>query len=215
MTTADSRWDQGAMVERMASSRGRRYPPEFWAFFETCVRPRIGGASAIADLGCGPGLLLQDLALRLPEATLRGVDVSDAMLANARALDFPSGAPSFTQHDLNDAPYPFEDASFDLCITASVTCFLDDPLVLLAEVCRMLRPGGVFLLYDWRRQALPDYIENRRGSGDDRTALMNVQPYHNRFTVDEWRWLLAEGWFEVVGEAHPRVSHVAFASVPR
>ena len=215
MATADSRWDQGAMVERMSSSRGRRYPPEFWVFFEACVGPRIGDAPAIADLGCGPGLLLQDLALRLPEAALLGVDVSDAMLSNARGLDYANRAPSFMQHDLNDAPYPVEDASLDLCITASVTCFLDDPLVLFAEVRRMLRPGGVYLLYDWRRQALPDYIENRRGSGDDWTSLMNVQPYHNRFTVDEWRWLLAEGGFEVVGEAHPRVSHVAFAGVPR
>ncbi|MDE2838314.1 MAG: class I SAM-dependent methyltransferase [Chloroflexota bacterium] len=214
MTTADSRWNENAMVERMSSSRGRRYPPEFWAFFDSAVLPRIGDAPAIADLGCGPGLLLQDLALRLPGATLLGVDVSDAMLANAQALEFSGGAPSFEQHDLNDAPYPVENASLDLCVTASVTCFLDNPLVLFAEVRRTLRPGGVYLLYDWRRQTLADYIENRGGLDAD-PALMGVQPYHNRFTVDEWRWLLAESGFELVGEAHPRISHVALASVPR
>ena len=214
MTTADFRWNQSAMVERMSSSRGRRYPPEFWAFFEADVRPRIGGTPTIADLGCGPGLLLQDLGLRMPEAALRGVDVSDAMLANARGLDFANGAPSFTRHDLNEAPYPVEDASLDLCITTSVTCFLNNPLVLFAEVGRMLRPGGVYLLYDWRRQTLADYIESRGGL-DDPTSMMGLQPYHNRFTPEEWRWLLGEGGFEVVGEAHPRISHVAFASVLR
>ena len=214
MTTTGSRWNDSSMVERMSSNRGRRYPPEFWAFFDSAVHPRIGDAPSIADLGCGPGLLLQDLALRLPDATLCGVDVSDAMLATARALDFPGGA-SFTQHDLNDAPYPVEDASLDLCITANVACFLDNPLVLLREVRRMLRPGGVYLLYDWRRQALTDYIEDRGGLGDNATSLMGLQPFHNRFTTDEWKWLLAEGGFEVAGEAHPRTSHVALASVPR
>ena len=212
MTT---RWNQSAMVERMSSNTGRRYPPAFWEFFESAVRPRIGAAPAIADLGCGPGLLLQELGSRLPDATLRGVDMSDAMLANARDLAYANGAPSFTKHDLNEAPYPVEDASLDLCISANVVCFLDNPLVLFAEARRMLRPGGVYLLYDWKRQSLTDYIENRGGLGDDPTAMMSLQPHHNRFTAEEWRWLLAEAGFDVAGEAHPRVSHVVLACAPR
>ncbi len=72
MTTSDSRWDQSAMVERMSSDFGRRYPLAFWEFFESQVRPRTGDAPAIADLGCGAGLLLQELSSRLPDATLRG-----------------------------------------------------------------------------------------------------------------------------------------------
>ena len=214
MTSSDSRWNQSAMVQRMSSDFGRRYPLAFWGFFEGEVLPRIGGTPAIADLGCGAGLLLQELALRLPDATLRGVDVSKAMLANARELEYGAAKPSFTLHDLNVAPYPVEDASLDLCISANVVCFLDNPLVLFAEVRRMLRPGGVYLLFDWRRQTLADYIESRGGL-DDPTSMMGLQPYHNRFTPEEWRWLPVEGGFEVVGEAHPRTSHAALASVPR
>ena len=212
--TTDSRWDQSAMVERMSSDFGRRYPLAFWEFFESQVRPRTGDAPAIADLGGGAARLRLELAPGLRDATLRGVGVSKAMLANARGLDYAGVAPSFTLHDLNHAPYPVEDASLDLCITANVTCFLDNPLVLFAEVHRMLRPGGVYLLFDWKRQTLPAYVENRGGFGDDPAALMGLQPYHNRFTVDEWHWLLAEGGFELVGEAHPRTSHVALAGVP-
>ena len=215
MTTSGSRWDQSAMVERMSSDFGRRYPLAFWDFFESQVRTRTGDAPAIADLGCGAGLLLQELSSRLPDATLRGIDVSRAMLANAKGLDYATAAPSFTLHDLNHAPYPVEDASLDLCISANVVCFLDNPLVLFAEVRRMLCPGGVYLLFDWKRQALPAYIENRGGFGNDPAALMSLQPYHNRFTLDEWRWLLAEAGFDLVGEAHPRTSHVALAGVPR
>ena len=214
MTSSDSRWNQSAMVQRMSSDFGRRYPLAFWGFFEGEVLPRIGGTPAIADLGCGAGLLLQELALRLPDATLRGVDVSKAMLANARELEYGAAKPSFTLHDLNVAPYPVEDASLDLCISANGVCFLDNPLVLFAEVRRMLRPGGVYLLFDWKRQTLADYIESRGGL-DDPTSMMGLQPYHNRFTPEEWRWLLVEGGFEVVGEAHPRTSHAALASVPR
>lgn len=215
MTTSESRWNQSSMVERMSSDFGRRYPLAFWGFFEGEVLPRIGGTPAIADLGCGAGLLLQELASRLPGATLRGVDMSKAMLANAKELEYGAAKPSFTLHDLNHAPYPVEDASLDLCISANVVCFLDNPLLLFAEVRRMLRPGGVYLLFDWKRQTLPGYIENRGGFGNDPAALMSLQPFHNRFTLDEWRWLLVEGGFVVVGEAHPRTSHVALAGVPR
>ena len=212
--TTDSRWDQSAMVERMSSDFGRRYPLAFWEFFESQVRSQMGEAPAIADLGCGAGLLLQELSSRLPDAALCGVDVSRAMLANAKGLDYAGVAPSFVLHDLNHAPYPVDDASLDLCISANVACFLDNPFLLLSEVRRMLRPGGVYLLFDWKRQTLPGYIEDRGGLGDDPAALMGLQPFHNRFTVDEWRWLLAEGGFELVGEAHPRTSHVALAGVP-
>ncbi len=213
--TSQSRWLDSAMVERMASNTGRRYPPEFWRFFESAVQPRIGQTPAVADLGCGGGVLLQELGARLPGAALQGLDLSDAMLAHAMEQDYPVGAPAFAQHDLNRAPYPIDDASLDLCISANVVCFLDNPLTLFAEARRMLRPGGLYLLYDWRRQPLAEYIDNRGGFGDDPTALMSLQPHHNRFTADDWRWLLDAGGLDVIGEAHPRVSHIALACVPR
>lgn len=213
--TSDSRWNQSAMVERMSSDFGRRYPLAFWGFLEAEVLPRTGLAPVIADLGCGAGLLLQELSSRLPEATLQGVDMSRAMLSNAKGLDYPGGKPSFNLHNLDDAPYPVDDASLDLCISANVVCFLDNPLLLLAEVRRMLRPGGVYLLYDWKRQTLSGYIEGRGGLSGDAAGVMSLQPYHNRFTLDEWRWLLTEAGFGLVGESHPRTSHVALASVPR
>ena len=211
MTSRPS-WSDERMVQRMSSRFAERYPQPYWDLFESVVQPRIGSAPSIADLGCGPGLLLQELARRIPCATLTGVDASDEMLASAGALDYGEARPAFLRHDLNEAPYPLDDGTVDLCSSANVVCFLDNPLVVLGELRRVLVPDGVYLLYDWKRQALADYVRER---GEDPAQLMGLQAYHNRFTTDDWRWLLNEGGFDVIAEANPRITHVALACAPR
>ena len=134
------------------------------------------------------------------------------MLASAGALDYAEARPAFLRHDLNEAPYPLDDGTVDLCSSANVVCFLGNPLAVLGELRRVLAPGGVYLLYDWKRQALADYVRER---GEDPAQLMGLQAYHNRFTTDDWRWLLNEGGFDVIAEANPRITHVALACAPR
>lgn len=203
------------MVTRMSSGHEDRYPPAFWEFLQAVVEPRISAAPRIVDLGCGPGLLLRDLSLRWPDAALRGIDWSDAMLARAESLDYAAAPPQFTRHDLNETPFPAGGGSADLCVSASVVCFLNNPFAALSEVKRMLSAGGVYLLYDWQALPLSDYIEDRGGMDQDIDRLMGLQPYHTRFTTADWRWLLESSGFEIIGEAHPRRNHAAIAGVPR
>lgn len=213
--TSGPTWTDAHMVERMSSGYADRYPQTFWDFFETQVRPHIGDAPKIVDLGCGPGLLLQDFSSRLPMATLAGIDSSTSMLEKAKELDYEHAHPSFTNHDLNQTPYPLDDHSIHLCTSASVVCFLSNPMLVLRELERVLAPGGVYMLYDWRRQSLEDYVVDRGGIGQDVDRLMSVQAYHNRFSVEDWYWILHRAGFEVIGEAHPRSNHVLLASVFR
>ena len=208
-------WNEERMVDRMASGHEGRYPPAFWEFFRAAVEPRLPTAPRIVDLGCGPGLLLQDLSRRQPGASLRGIDWSDAMLARARSLDYAGSPPEFSRHDLNETPLPADDRSADLCVSASVVCFLDNPFAALGEIKRMLDTDGVYLLYDWRALSLPDYIADRGGMDQDLDRLMGLHPYHTRFSIADWRWLLASSGFAIVGEAHPRGNHLAIAGVPR
>lgn len=92
---------------------------------------RISGAIERAlDVGTGTGAGARVLTSRFPEAEVVGIDVSPAMLAEARRL---VPGVSFLEGDAADLPFAAE--SFDLVANANMIPFLD-------EVSRVLKPGG-------------------------------------------------------------------------
>jgi ubiquinone/menaquinone biosynthesis C-methylase UbiE len=89
----------------------------------------------VLDLGTGTGLAALFLARAFPRASVRGVDISEEMIAEAQrkvGLD-PSGRVAFKVADASHLPYG-EDA-FDLVAQLNMPPFF-------AETARVLRPGG-------------------------------------------------------------------------
>jgi len=105
-----------------------------------------------ADLGCGPGHLVIELARRSPGLHVTGIDLSDEMLAqgqdNARRTGVAERV-SFRQGDARQIPFP--DASLDLVVSTLSLHHWSDPVAVLDEIARVLRPGGSFLVFDLRR----------------------------------------------------------------
>ena len=90
----------------------------------------------------------------LPPAltSLTLVDVSPAMLARARARAASLGlAAASVVADV--AALPFADASFDTAVDAFGLCVFPDPAAALAELARVLRPGGTAVLVENARSA--------------------------------------------------------------
>jgi ubiquinone/menaquinone biosynthesis C-methylase UbiE len=126
-----------------------------WRLFRHClVRRALGLTSdgAAMDLGCGPGYLAVDLAAQAPGLWLTGIDLSPAMLSLAQAHTQLAGMEvrvGFRQADVQRIPVP--DRSFDLVVSSFSLHHWDDPVAVLDEVARILRPGGSFLIRDLRR----------------------------------------------------------------
>ncbi len=104
----------------------------------------------VLDIGIGPGLLAYDMALIVGEkGRVEGVDKSDPMIAVAenRCRDLAQCA--FQNADATELP--FDDASFDAIVSTQVYEYVADMSRALAEVARVLSPGGrVFVLdTDW------------------------------------------------------------------
>jgi ubiquinone/menaquinone biosynthesis C-methylase UbiE len=113
-----------------------------------------------ADLGCGPGLLVVELARRSPELHVTGIDLSEEMLAQgeeyARRASLGDRV-SFRKGDVKQIPFP--DDSLDLVVSTLSLHHWSDPLAVLDEVARVLHPGGSFLIFDLRRDMMaPVYL---------------------------------------------------------
>jgi ubiquinone/menaquinone biosynthesis C-methylase UbiE len=101
-------------------------------------------AGSLLDVGCGPGLLLQALAKQHPELTLAGIDLSPEMIRAARER---LGARADLRIGDGES-LPWEDDRFDY-----LTCVLSfhhypRPELALAEMHRVLRPGGRLVIAD-------------------------------------------------------------------
>ncbi|MGD8585204.1 MAG: class I SAM-dependent methyltransferase [Chloroflexota bacterium] len=105
-----------------------------------------------ADVGCGPGHLVVELAQRAPGLHLTGIDLSDEMLDKATAKARQTGVAqrvAFRQGDASNLP--FEDATLDLVLSTLSLHHWGQPVAVLNEFARVLRPSGVGLIFDLRR----------------------------------------------------------------
>jgi ubiquinone/menaquinone biosynthesis C-methylase UbiE len=113
---------------------------------------------AAVDLGCGPGHLVIQLAEMAPGLHVAGVDLSDEMLTEAESLGRQSGLDSRTSFRKGDAAQiPFPDGSLDLVVSTLSLHHWRDPVAVLDEIARVLRPAGAFLIFDLRRDLSPPF----------------------------------------------------------
>ncbi len=107
---------------------------------------------AAADIGCGPGDLVIELARLAPGLHVTGVDLSEEMLSQGKeraAWAGVRGRVKFRQGAADQIP--FADASLDLVVSTLSLHHWSDPVAALSEISRVLRPGAAFLIFDLRR----------------------------------------------------------------
>jgi SAM-dependent methyltransferase len=108
---------------------------------------------AVLDAACGPGLYAAELVAA--GAAVAAFDASAPMVELARRRLGPDA--DVRQLRLGE-PLPYQDASFDLAVCALAIHYVDDRVAALAELNRVLRPGGALVLStqhpttDWLRK---------------------------------------------------------------
>jgi SAM-dependent methyltransferase len=105
------------------------------------VLPAIGERDHVLDVGCGPGSITVGIAETAEHVI--GIDVDDAEFADARVFAAGHGVDNVEFREGSIYDLGVAEASIDVCTLFSMLETLDDPLAGLAEVRRVLKPGGV------------------------------------------------------------------------
>ncbi len=109
----------------------------------------IRGA-AVLEIGAGAGGTAMALVEGQGAGYVTGIDVEDGVLAHARRLVAARGLTSrIGLVKVVPGPLPFPPATFDVVFSKEAILHIPDKRALLAEVFRVLRPGGRFLASDW------------------------------------------------------------------
>lgn len=104
---------------------------------------RLGPGDAAVDVACGSGALTRELARRVgPTGTVIGVDISERMLERARGRRTPEDAASPHYLHADALALPLPDANADAATIAFGLRNVSDYAACLAELCRVVRPGG-------------------------------------------------------------------------
>jgi SAM-dependent methyltransferase len=103
---------------------------------------------SLLDVGCGPGTITCDLADRVAPGAVVGLDASEPVIAEARALAAASGRLSVSFEVGNLFDLPFEDASLDVVHAHQVLQHVGEPVAALVEMGRVCRPGGIVAVRD-------------------------------------------------------------------
>jgi ubiquinone/menaquinone biosynthesis C-methylase UbiE len=116
------------------------------------LAPRLPASAVILDIGCGTGRLLAQVRTALPSATLAGLDRSAGMAAAAHRL-----RPDLRIERGTAETLPHADVCFDAVMTTISFHHWSDKTAALADVFRVLRPGGLFALTDVSVDDLPGW----------------------------------------------------------
>jgi SAM-dependent methyltransferase len=112
----------------------------------------------VLDVACGPGNFTRDFARAASDGLVVGIDASASML-DVAVRDTASDNVAYLRGDASTLP--FRDGSFDAVCCFAALYLIEEPLAALAEIVRVLAPGGrVGLLTSCNRGPLPARTTN-------------------------------------------------------
>lgn len=141
MSTPTISFDDGAVYERMMGKWSGLIGNAFIDWLSPPPNLRW------LDIGCGNGAFTQLLAERCAPAAIEGVDPSEGQLAFARERLAATPTAQFRQGDAMALPYAND--AFDAAVMALVVFFIPQPQKGVAEIARVVRPGGLAAAYIW------------------------------------------------------------------
>jgi len=150
--------DYDALGAGGASGVERGFAPWYRALLVPMALPQIEGVvpalergARVADVGCGAGVALLEMAQAFPNSRFHGYEISHHALSRAEQNRRAAGARNVEFHDAKREPLP-GDASFDFVTTFDCLHDMTDPARAIAAIRAALRDDGTWLIADIKAQ---------------------------------------------------------------
>ena len=127
-----------AVYEKSMGRWSRKLAPGFVAF--------AGLGASVLDVGCGTGSLLEEIAASETPRRIVGIDAAGIYLEAARAR-VGDGRVELREGDAEALPFAAEE--FDAALSQLVLQFVSRPAAAVAEMARVVRPGGTVAACVW------------------------------------------------------------------
>lgn len=158
----------------------------------------------VLDIGCGTGGVDVLLVTNHGAKRVLGLDVEQPLLDRAMARARAMGVSDRLEFKLiKPGPLALADASFDVVFSKDAILHVPDKPALFSDICRILRPGGMFVASDWLKSsephtpALDAYREaaeytSRMATPDSTERLLESAGFVNVVLKDRTNWLRAD-----------------------
>jgi ubiquinone/menaquinone biosynthesis C-methylase UbiE len=171
----------GSVAAQYATSAVHAGGPDLLAMLQAATLP----TATVLDVGCGAGHTA--LAFASHAQSVVALDLTEPMLAQVQRLAAERGITNITTRHADVEQLPFVDESFSIVTSRYSAHHYGSPSQALAEIARVLEPGGTFLLVDV--VSPPDAAQD--------TFLNQIEvlrdPSHVRdHTVDQWQDMIEQ-----------------------
>ena len=146
--------DYDAFGEQGARGVERGFAPWYRALLVPMALPRVEGVVAaltagarVADVGCGAGVALVEMAKAFPKASFHGYDISKYALERGEENRREAGVENIAFHDARRDPLP-DDGSFSFITTFDCLHDMTDPASVMKQIRGALSDDGTWLIAD-------------------------------------------------------------------
>lgn len=206
--------DAGATERLIARLESRAKDRVFTRLFDNYITElRLDRSARVLEVGCGTGAMLRSLARRAGfDGSAIGIDQSPAFIEAAGRFAAAEGVADRLRFEVGDAHrMAFPDASFDAVIVNTVMSHVGDPGAVMAELARVLRPGGKLVIFDGDYASLT-YAYADAGLGQLMDKALAEATFNNpRIMRDLARLLRAHG-LELLSAWGDAVTEIGSAS---
>jgi SAM-dependent methyltransferase len=191
--TEPIRFDDGAAYERYMGKWSRLTGEIFLKW----LNPQSG--LRWLDVGCGNGAFTEMIVETCAPVSVDGIDPSEQQLGYARARQ-SLGAAQFRQADA--MALPFHDDVFDAAVMPLVIFFVPDPAKGVAEMVRVVGPGGLVAAYAWDMAGNGFPYESLRSAMREFGVEVPTPPSPESSAIDALRALWAGAQLETIATRH-------------
>jgi 2-polyprenyl-3-methyl-5-hydroxy-6-metoxy-1,4-benzoquinol methylase len=168
-------------------AKGGQYVMETWgassrvATLKDFIQENAKDGDNILDVGCGD----MYLSTLLPQYNWTGIDVN-TFKAKGKAV----------KHELENTPYPFADASFDLVICSEVLEHIFDPMIVTKEIRRLIKPTGTYILSTPNHNFIDHHFRGFEQIVYNTTESWRKEHIH-QYTIEAHNEMLTKGGFKI------------------